>query len=214
MDQLEKLKKQWRRQDENIPQLSFDEIYKMLLKKSSSIVKWIFIISIGEILFWTSLVFIAPKNGYEFIEKVGLQTFFLISNILYYTVFATFIFLFFKNYKRISTTDSIKELMNNIISTRKTVRYFIIYNISFVAILLIITNISYYLNFDVLLEMSFTEIPNDEISRTGFLVGFFVIQFIFGLILIGGMLLFYRIIYGIFLRKLYRNYQQLSGLED
>lgn len=214
MDQLEKLKKQWRRQDENIPQLSFDEIYKMLLKKSSSIVKWIFIISIGEILFWTSLVFIAPKNGYEFIEKVGLQTFFLISNILYYTVFATFIFLFFKNYKRISTTDSIKELMNNIIRTRKTVRYFIIYNISFVAILLIITNISYYLNFDVLLEMSFTEIPNDEISRTGFLVGFFVIQFIFGLILIGGMLLFYRIIYGIFLRKLYRNYQQLSGLED
>src|SRR5699024_10343914 len=188
MDQLEKLKKQWRRQDENIPQLSFDEIYKMLLKKSSSIVKWIFIISIGEILFWTSLVFIAPKNGYEFIEKVGLQTFFLISNILYYTVFATFIFLFFKNYKRISTTDSIKELMNNIIRTRKTVRYFIIYNISFVAILLIITNISYYLNFDVLLEMSFTEIPNDEISRTGFLVGFFVIQFIFGLILIGGML--------------------------
>lgn len=214
MDQLEKLKKQWRRQDENIPQLSFDEIYKMLLKKSSSIVKWIFIISIGEILFWTSLVFIAPKNGYEFIEKVGLQTFFLISNILYYTVFATFIFLFFKNYKRISTTDSIKKLMNNIIRTRKTVRYFIIYNISFVAILLIITNISYYLNFDVLLEMSFTEIPNDEISRTGFLVGFFVIQFIFGLILIGGMLLFYRIIYGIFLRKLYRNYQQLSGLED
>ena len=214
MDQLEKLKKQWRRQDENIPQLSFDEIYKMLLKKSSSIVKWIFIISIGEILFWTSLVFIAPKNGYEFIEKVGLQTFFLISNILYYTVFATFIFLFFKNYKRISTTDSIKELMNNIIRTRKTVRYFIIYNISFVVILLIITNISYYLNFDVLLEMSFTEIPNDEISRTGFLVGFFVIQFIFGLILIGGMLLFYRIIYGIFLRKLYRNYQQLSGLED
>lgn len=214
MDQLEKLKKQWRRQDENIPQLSFDEIYKMLLKKSSSIVKWIFIISIGEILFWTSLVFIAPKNGYEFIEKVGLETFFLISNIFYYTVFATFIFLFFKNYKRISTTDSIKELMNNIIRTRKTVRYFIIYNISFVAILLIITNISYYLNFDVLLEMSFTEIPSDEISRTGFLVGFFVIQFIFGLILIGGMLLFYRIIYGIFLRKLYRNYQQLSELKE
>lgn len=214
MDQLDKFKKQWRRQDENLPQLSFDEIYKMLLKKSSSIVKWIFIISIGEVLFWTSLVFITPKSGYEFIEKVGLDTFFLISNIFYYTIFAAFIFLFFRNYKRISATDSIKELMNNIIRTRKTVRYFIIYNISFVSILLIIMNFTYYFNFDILIDMSFNEIPDDEISRKGFLVGFFVIQFIFGLILIGAMLLFYRIIYGIFLRRLYHNYQQLSQLGE
>lgn len=214
MDQLEKLKKQWRRQDENIPQLSFDEIYKMLLKKSSSIVKWIFIISIGEILFWTSLVFITPKNGYEFIEKIGLETFFLISNIFYYTIFAGFIFLFFRNYKRISTTDSIKELMNTILRTRKTVRIFIIYNISFVIILLIIMNISYYLNFDMLLEMNLDEIPNDEMSKKGFIFGFFAIQIVFGLVLIGGMLLFYRIVYGIFLRRLYRNYQQLSELEE
>lgn len=214
MDQLEKLKKQWRRQDENIPQLSFDEIYKMLLKKSSSIVKWIFIISIGEILFWTSLVFITPKNGYEFIEKIGLETFFLISNIFYYTIFAGFIFLFFRNYKRISTTDSIKELMNTILRTRKTVRIFIIYNISFVIFLLIIMNISYYLNFDMLLEMNLNEIPNDEMSKKGFIFGFFAIQIVFGLVLIGGMLLFYRIVYGIFLRRLYRNYQQLSELEE
>lgn len=214
MDQLDKFKKQWRRQDENLPQLSFDEIYKMLLKKSSSIVKWIFIISIGEILLWTSLVFITPQNGYEFIEKVGLETFFLISNIFYYSIFAGFIFLFFRNYKKISATNSIKELMDNIIHTRKTVRYFIIFNISFVAFLLIIMNISYYTHFDLLIGMMHTEIPDNKTTKDGFLFGFFVIQFIFGLILIGGMLLFYRIIYGIFLRKLYRNYHQLAKLDE
>ena len=44
MDELELLKKDWQKDDANYPKLTFDEIYKMLLKKSSSIVKWIFII--------------------------------------------------------------------------------------------------------------------------------------------------------------------------
>lgn len=213
MDQLEKLKERWKQQ-ENLPQLSFEEIYKMILKKSSSMVKWIFIISIGEILFWTFLIFITPKSNYEFIEQLGLSSFFFISNILYYSVFIGFIILFFRNYKKISSTDSIKELMKNIIRTRKTVRYFIIYNLAFVALLLIIMNIIYYQNFDLLINMMETNIPNDKLTREGFIFGFFTIQIIFGLLLLGGMLLFYRIIYGIFLKRLYRNYKELSKLEE
>lgn len=53
MDELEFLKKDWQRKGEALPRLTFDEIYKMIWKKSSSIVKWIFYISILEFIFWT-----------------------------------------------------------------------------------------------------------------------------------------------------------------
>jgi hypothetical protein len=44
MDQLDKLKKEWQNREQELPKLSYNSIYNMLLKKSSSIVKWIFII--------------------------------------------------------------------------------------------------------------------------------------------------------------------------
>lgn len=52
MDELELLKKDWQKDDNNYPKKSYNEIYKMILKKSSSIVKWIFIISILEFILW------------------------------------------------------------------------------------------------------------------------------------------------------------------
>ena len=48
VDELELLKKDWQKKDEYLPKLSYDEIYQMIWKKSSSIVKWIFYISIIE----------------------------------------------------------------------------------------------------------------------------------------------------------------------
>ena len=39
MDELELLKNDWQKDNANYPKLTYDEIYKMLLKKSSSIVK-------------------------------------------------------------------------------------------------------------------------------------------------------------------------------
>ncbi len=52
MDELDLLKKDWNKGDSKYPKLSYNEIYKMILKKSSSIVKWIFIISLLEFGFW------------------------------------------------------------------------------------------------------------------------------------------------------------------
>jgi len=51
MDELELLKKDWQKNDKEYPKLSYNDIYKMILKKSSSIVKWIFIISLLEFVF-------------------------------------------------------------------------------------------------------------------------------------------------------------------
>ena len=61
MKELERLKKDWNK-NQNFPELSKEEIYKFLHKKSSSIVKWIFIISLLEFGFW-SLIALATKNN-------------------------------------------------------------------------------------------------------------------------------------------------------
>ncbi len=58
MDSLDKYKKAWiDQQSEETNKVSKADIYKMSKSKSSSIVKWIFIIGILELLFWTSLNF-------------------------------------------------------------------------------------------------------------------------------------------------------------
>ena len=57
MDELELLKKDWEKDNKDYPKLSYNDIYKMILKKSSSIVKWIFIISILEFVLWSVISF-------------------------------------------------------------------------------------------------------------------------------------------------------------
>ena len=66
MDELELLKKDWKNNNAQFKQVSENEIYGMLHKSSSSIVKWIFIISILEIILWTSLGFLTNKLDADF----------------------------------------------------------------------------------------------------------------------------------------------------
>lgn len=214
MDELELLKKQWQRQEQDLPHLSYADIYKMLLKKSSSIVKWIFFISIGEIIFWTCLAFLLPESSQKFTNDIGLHNILLVSNILYYAVFLIFIFLFYKNYQKISTTDSIKELMQNILRTRKTVKYFIIYNVVGASVMVIGINIFYYFNQDLMFQLMVKDngiSPN--LDKEQFLSMFFIIQLVVGVVLIGGILIFYRVVYGILLKRLNSNYQELKKIE-
>ena len=67
-DELEILKSDWKKRQQNLPKLSYNEIYKMLYKKSTTIVKWIFIISIAELIFWTSLSLITPQSTHEVLD--------------------------------------------------------------------------------------------------------------------------------------------------
>jgi hypothetical protein len=52
MDELELLKKDWEKKDPAHKKLSVEELYPILYKKSSSIVKTLFYISVGELIFW------------------------------------------------------------------------------------------------------------------------------------------------------------------
>jgi hypothetical protein len=214
MDELELLKKQWQTREQEFPKLSYQQIYNMLLKKSSTIVKWIFLISIGEIILWTLLAFLVPESSKEINNSIGLKTTFLILNIINYVVFAIFIVLFYKNYLTIKVTDSIKELMRNILRTRKTVKYFVIYNVGVSVLILFGVNLFYYTKKDQLYNLmvenyeGYSAIPPESFTSI-----FFISQLIGGAIMIGLLLLFYRLVYGILLRRLKRNYKELKKIE-
>ncbi len=214
MDELEFLKKQWQKQEQEFPKLTHKDIYKMLLKKSSSIVKWIFFISLAEIIFWSLLTLFIPDSSYKINEAMGLNTAMILASILNYSVFAVFIYIFYKNYKRIQATDSIKDLMQNILNTRKTVTYFVAYNVTATTIILIAVNIFYYFNQEKLYELMGQNFNYyNSISQQEFVTIFFVSQVVVGIIFIGIILLFYRIVYGILLKKLSRNYKKLKEME-
>lgn len=213
MDELELLKKQWQTREQELPHLSYSDIYKMLLKKSSSIVKWIFYISIAEILFWTLLAFLVPESSNKFSDDIGLHNVLIVANVFNYLVFGFFIFLFYKNYRKISTTDSVKELMRNILRTRKTVKYFVIYNVATSIVLIVGTNIYYYMNQDIVFRFMTEDYGIANISQERFIKMFFAIQILFGIVMIGFVLLFYRLVYGILLRRLNKNYKQLEKIE-
>lgn len=214
MDELELLKKQWQKQEQEFPKLTHQDIYKMLLKKSSSIVKWIFFISVAEIIFWMLLTLFIPDSSYKMNQALGLNTTMIIASILNFIVFGGFIYLFYKNFKRIQVTDSIKDLMQNILRTRKTVTYFVIYNVTATTIILLAVNIFYYFNQEKLYElMSQNFSYYNSITQQEFVSIFFITQIIVGIIFIAIILLFYRIVYGILLRRLSRNYRKLKEME-
>jgi len=214
MDNLELLKEKWQSREQDLPKLSYQDIYQMLLKKSSSIVKWIFLISIGELLFWTVLAFFVPESSKEINNGLGLKTAFLVINIVHYVIFALFIYLFYVNYRSIKITDTVKDLMRSILNTRKTVKYFVIYNVSASVLLLLGVNIFYYSKkeqlYDLMLEnfAGYGAIPKESFTSI-----FFLSQLIFGVVLVLLILLFYRIIYGILLKRLKGNYNELRKIE-
>lgn len=210
-DELEILKSDWKKRHTELPKLSYNEIYKMLFKKSTTIVKWIFIISIAELLFWGALSLLTPKSTYEILEVLKLSKYLWITNIIHYTIFIGFIVLFFKNYSAISVTDNTKQLMANILKVRKTVRYFVIYNVAAFILLTTILNIFYFTHSDLLFEYLSKTVVIE--NKDAFMNAFLLLQIGVSLVMIVLIMLFYRIVYGILLKRLKKNYDELAKIE-
>ncbi|MFT5103114.1 MAG: hypothetical protein ACI86C_000765 [Candidatus Latescibacterota bacterium] len=211
MDELDLFKEKWQTREQELPKLSYTEIYKMLLKKSSSIVKWIFIISILELLFWVGLALIMPESQMQLMEDMGLKNFAIWSNVIHIAIVFVFIYSFYKNYRTIQVTDSTKNLMQNILKTRKTVRYFVYYNIGMFLLSSIIMIVFYYLNINQLYEV--LNMSDQGIARENFQTAFILIQIAVVVIFVGLLMLFYYLIYGILLRRLKQNYTELKRME-
>ncbi|HKL35284.1 MAG TPA: hypothetical protein VJ899_03240 [Salegentibacter sp.] len=211
MDGLDLLKKDWKKREGSLPQLSYDQIYKMLWKRSSSIVKWIFVISIIEFLFWALInIFMADQEYWKEMERIHLKEFTVVIYVINYAITFFFIYCFYKNYRKISSTDNAAQLMKNILRTRKTVKYYIGYILISTAIVALVYT---YFMMDYHVSTSVVE----DIEKYSFTP---VQWLIFAGIMIGGLAaflgiiwLFYRVIYGILLRRLNKNYKELKKLE-
>ena len=215
MDELELLKKDWQKKEGLLPKLSYDEIYSMIWKKSSSIVKWIFIISVIEFVL-PHLLYLLPsvRDGMDFYEQLGVKNIMVGINVVSYVVIFYFIFQFYKRYREISVLDSAKDLMLRIIRTRRTVKHYIIFALSlFLLTFLTIAAAVYLGDGDNLIQVLNLgdEAENMSINRLKFIISFvFVIMGIICTAMIG---LIYFLIYGLLIRKLGRNYQELKNLE-
>ena len=202
MDLLEKYKKTWDNQPDETKQFSALEIYKLAHSKSSSIVKWIFIIGVLEFVILNSLYFVFDmEEVYTEYEKMGLKNFIFYSQIVAYVISFYFLVMFYLNYKRISTTDSTKTLMKKIIKTRKTVRNYVLFNLSYMALVMIAVTIAS-------INTNFNDLNNKQI------ILIIIATLIATLLILGVLWLFYQLLYGILLRKLNRNYKELAKVND
>ena len=72
MDLLDKYKKAWINQPEETDTFSALDIYKLAHSKSSSVVKWIFIIALLEFILWSSLNLFMPEDFYKIYRDLNL----------------------------------------------------------------------------------------------------------------------------------------------
>ena len=212
MDELELLKKDWQKNDKEFPKLSYNEIYKMILEKSSSIVKWIFIISILEFVLWTGMSFMFKDADFnQRFKDYNADNIMIPIMIISYGILIYFFIRFFLNYRRISVTDSAKVLMENILKTRRTVRQYVAFNLISMVITAFVV-LSIQLNRDKQV-VSIIE----KASANGELFKFYAVTILVTLaalaVMIGVFLAFYYLIYGILLKRLNSNYRELKKLE-
>ena len=211
MEELDLLKKAWQKDSHSYEQISENEIYKMLHKKSSSIVKWILIISIIEVLFWTAIS--VCYNTDEYMKKLhaeDMMIYFKVLNFANYVVILWFIYNFYKNYVKISTTVSTKQLMQDILKTRKTVKYYVWYNLAMIVVSLIagfVIAFAYNPKMETLKSKIASESNYHTLCVT---LGIILLTII---VIVGVFWLFYRLLYGILLRKLNVNYKELKKID-
>lgn len=212
MDELDILKKDWKKDDSRYPKLSYNDIYAMILKKSSSIVKWIFIISILEFVFWTILSFALKDADFnKKFESYHAENIMIPFMVLGYLILAYFFYKFFMNYRTISVTDNAKLLMENILKTRRTVKHYVAFNLIYLVV-------SAFLVLGIEFNRDETMIATiNKAAADGELFKFYALTILVTTlvlaIVIGLFLVFYYLIYGILLKRLNTNYKELKKLE-
>ncbi len=212
---LDKYKKAWDNQPEETNMVSKIDIYKMAHSKSSSIVKWIFIIGILELIFWASINLFFTGNSYaEVYEELHLNTIVKLSVYFHYVAIVLFLILFYKNYRSISISDSTKKLINKILSTRKTVKYYVYFNLGYMVLANIVVMCFIFSDLDGLIEYYKNHGINTPTDKNQLLISLIIAM----VIMLGFMFLilwlFYKVVYGSLLKKLNKNYKELSKLED
>ncbi len=209
MEELDLLKKDWKKSDHGFNEVSEKEIYTMLHRRSSSIVKWILVIGIIEVLVWSGIGLIFSTDDYlQKMDNTGFVTAVRIFNYINYAVVLVFMYLFYRNYVNISTTSSTRKLMKDIIKTRKTVQYYVWFNLAVIAISL---TMGFFMAITYNPEISGLR---DQINHDGASMAKFIgLIALIIVVCVGVFWVIYRLIYGILLRRLLANYRELKKID-
>ncbi|KMQ71208.1 hypothetical protein [Chryseobacterium koreense] len=216
---LDHLKKTWQQQEVK-PKYDGTQIEEMLNKSSRNYVKYILWISIAEFI-----VILAMNIYYTFLGddtesflnilgKLGVQNtakleedfthLYFALKIVSMLITGVFVVLFYRNYRRINIESNLKKLILQIIQFKKTVNYFIFANILLIILVL-----------GILAAFTFATLSGQNIhlnhpTLIGFITGFMV-TLILSVVLIW---VYYRIAYGIILKRLGKNLAELKKIEE
>lgn len=203
MEELDILKKHWNN-TENFPKFSKEKLVNIIQKKSSSTIKWILIISIIEFFFGLFLTIYTTINTSEpnfFIEQPIFEKIIDYSTIISYIVILFFIYRFYKMYRQVNILDNTKKLMQTIIDTRKITKQYIFFNIG----------LFFCLSISVGSFVIFNDTKNGIVPIYLFfeILVFFIIVICFCFIL----WFIYRLLYGWLIKRLEKNYRDLSSID-
>ena len=202
MEELDFLKEHWKKED-SLPKVDKNKLRSMLHKSSSSIVKWIFIVCCLEFVIGIVLsVFLSKEEqNIELIDYISW-----IYDIVFYIGIIYFIYKFYTLLTKINSSTNTKKLIEAITKVRRNADKYIQFNLVFI-------NIAIATVFLVIIIEEFYK------SEQPWLI--FAMAIIFGLLLVLFAFLFrkivkiyYRIVYGILLKKLNKNYDELISLEE
>ncbi|MDC0642995.1 hypothetical protein OAP39_00140 [Flavobacteriaceae bacterium] len=206
MDEFKSLKEKWANQKFD-KQYTVEELNGFLQKKSKTSIKWIFYLSVAEFFLYISFPFIIPNyyESFDYYKSLNLFEFSIATSIIGYIILVYYMLRFFKNYKRISVTDSVKGHLSTILNTRRAVNQYIYFNLGILLIFLIVVMFSAF-KFDENLIALKQE--NNSVIMIVFIIGLLVS------LIIGVFGLLYYFVYGRFLNPLKKNEKELMNIDN
>lgn len=216
---LDHLKKTWQEQEVQ-PKYDSPQIEAMLNKSSRNYVKYILWISIAEFLvilglnFYYSFIGDDSESFMNILGKLGIENtvdlqadfahLYFVLKVFSLVLTGVFVVLFYQNYKKINVESNLKKFILQIISFKKTVNIFILANI---LLLVFFTAVLTVFTFYILSQQ---HIQLSHPTLIGFIVGT-VLMTILSIVLIW---LYYRIVYGIIMKRLGKNLDELKKMES
>jgi magnesium-transporting ATPase (P-type) len=203
MEELDLLKNNWKKTTD-FQQVSEENIYGMIHKKSTSIVKWILIISVLEFFVSNTIAYFLPEDK-KLDEIIKIHPYLVAFDYLYYSISVIFIIIFYKNYKLISSIQDSKSLIKNILNTRKIVSYYIF------CIIIISCNGAAFSFLEGWYSNGNEFNPFNSKSLTTIQYFIIVLVMVFIAFIMWG---FYMILFGNLLNKLKQNFKELNSLDS
>lgn len=212
MEELDLLKKDWNKNGNRFPKVSEQEIYAMLHKKSSSIVKWILLICIIEFVLLIGISYLLSDHPSvvkmePYMPDYITAGMFIIDN----GINLFFMYLFYVNYKQINSTANIKNLMAQILKTRKTVSKYIFIKLTLVVVLSLTSFLTLYYNDPEWLVVLHD--AEEKGNATAVSLVYFGVAIVCIALFVLAVWLVYKLIYGLLLKRLNHNYQELKKME-